>query len=1139
MKCIKITKVLNFILLLIAFNLTILNADTQVNLNLKWKHQFQFAGFYTAFENGYYKDYGIDLKINEFTSTTLEDVLNGRIEFGISDSSILQRAIIGEPVVALLAILQESPRVLVSLKQNNIDSLLKLNNKIIEVPKLTSSSAEIYGMLKSYNINFQTKKTTFNINDLIAEKTDVISGYISNEPYLLKQKGYETNIIKPGDFGFIHFGDMLYTSKEYLKNNPILVENFVKATIKGWLYAFNNIEETTELILKKYNTQNKTKDALIYEANELKKLAGDLNRFGEISKSKAKQIFLGHSILFPNEKNNIIEAQNSIYEKNNELTVSNEKHLFLNEKEKEYLKNRQSINVGYALNFPPIVIKNNNQLDGIGIDLYKLIEHKLGVKFNYIISDWQDILKRTQAGEIDIVPLMNKNTANNLNLKSSGELYDLRVMVFAKKGNSFKINSIDDLENLKVAYNKNILVLDKYLSNYKDKLKLVPMNNEDQMFSLLNDDEVDAIIAFNISNYMVIKRILTDIKPIHTLKEPIVGSVSGIKPNDEILELIITKAVSSITTEDRQRITKKWLGDLFAHENNVLFTRDEKIYIKNNEFSLCEQHDIYPLSGVKDGKIIGMRGDYIDEIIKKSGLNFKVTDTNSLEELKLRVNNNQCDVIASLGSNQKIFPNLINTDVVMTFPYGVMGDIQSLNISPFTDLSDRTFIVRFENIANKIKKEYPNVNVIVINNIKEIMKKVGDKVHFVALKPVIEKVIQDYGFTQYKLNGILDKIDQKSTLGVSDKHPLLLEILNKTILSISPEFKNQILNKYSIKEFKVESNNKIYITIAVFLFILVVYYLRLDILNRIKQRKLLDSLVDKNSEISELNNSLQNILNQQNNIVVITDGKNLEYVNQKFFEFFEFKDLTNFKEKCNCIDDLFIKNDRYFHPANIKNNQNWINVLKDLPDNKRVVLFMSKDANLHAFSVSVNNFDTKKYVVSFTDISQTILSQMDLEQKTIKDKLTNAYNREFFEKHYEKFIVEYTLNSNHLAIVMLDIDHFKNVNDNYGHNAGDKVLINFVKTVQRFSRKDDILIRWGGEEFILILKVESEKTLTKILEHLRKAIELQENPEICKITCSFGGTLYKNDEDIGETIKRADEAVYEAKRNGRNLVVIK
>ena len=191
-----------------------------------------------------------------------------------------------------------------------------------------------------------------------------------------------------------------------------------------------------------------------------------------------------------------------------------------------------------------------------------------------------------------------------------------------------------------------------------------------------------------------------------------------------------------------------------------------------------------------------------------------------------------------------------------------------------------------------------------------------------------------------------------------------------------------------------------------------------------------------------------------------------------------------------------------------------------------------------AFSVSINQYDIDTMIVNFTDISETFNQKMILEKKILHDKLTNAYNREFFDQNYKKFISEYSSSNSKLAIAMLDIDHFKLVNDNYGHDIGDQVLIQFVDTLHKNSRKNDILVRWGGEEFIMILKIDEASNLQKILESLRKSIESFDFNIVGHKTCSIGGTIYLENEDILKTIKRADEAVYKAKELGRNKVVI-
>ncbi|QDF30178.1 sensor domain-containing diguanylate cyclase [Halarcobacter anaerophilus] len=283
---------------------------------------------------------------------------------------------------------------------------------------------------------------------------------------------------------------------------------------------------------------------------------------------------------------------------------------------------------------------------------------------------------------------------------------------------------------------------------------------------------------------------------------------------------------------------------------------------------------------------------------------------------------------------------------------------------------------------------------------------------------------------------------------------------------------------------------------------------------------------------------LQKFIDTQDNIVILTDSEKLNFANKKFFSFLGYENLENFKKFYSCICELFIENDRFFHLGKIKKDENWIEEIQKIPSSQRVVALLGQDFSIHTFSVTVNKFENNLFIVSFTDISETMTEQIELEEKTVHDKLTSAFNREYFDLNYKKFIKEYTKEKTHLAISILDIDFFKKVNDNFGHDIGDYVLKELVSEINRFSRKDDILIRWGGEEFILILKVESEKGLYKALEHIRKIIELHYFEKVEKITCSFGASIYKNNESIETTIKRADNALYKAKETGRNRVII-
>ena len=240
-------------------------------------------------------------------------------------------------------------------------------------------------------------------------------------------------------------------------------------------------------------------------------------------------------------------------------------------------------------------------------------------------------------------------------------------------------------------------------------------------------------------------------------------------------------------------------------ENTLELTEAEQAYLANlSELTLCEQFDIYPLSGVRDGQVIGMRGDVVGEIVRLTGINIRAVGANSGAHMRELVSGNQCDLIGSMGSGAKVYDDYVSkTDTVMEFPYAVLGDLKSFNLDSFTDLSDRTFVVRFPNIGNTIKAAYPEVEIVVINDVDEAISRVSGNTHFVALRPVVERIIQEYGFQNYKFNGVLDKINQHSVIGVSKAYPDLLPIINRAIAAIEPSFFSFVRNKYSIREFQV------------------------------------------------------------------------------------------------------------------------------------------------------------------------------------------------------------------------------------------------------------------------------------------------------------------------------------------------
>ncbi len=161
----------------------------------------------------------------------------------------------------------------------------------------------------------------------------------------------------------------------------------------------------------------------------------------------------------------------------------------------------------------------------------------------------------------------------------------------------------------------------------------------------------------------------------------------------------------------------------------------------------------------------------------------------------------------------------------------------------------------------------------------------------------------------------------------------------------------------------------------------------------------------------------------------------------------------------------------------------------------------------------------------------------EFRKMAVMDKLTGAYNRAHFDEHLSSYIDQYKRYDKNFSIILFDIDHFKLINDNFGHDVGDDVLMKISKLVKCVIRKSDILARWGGEEFVLLLPNINLEHAVNVAQKLRSMIEHYRFNDKFTITCSFGVTQSDKEDDEKTLFKRVDQLLYKAKSQGRNKVV--
>lgn len=176
-------------------------------------------------------------------------------------------------------------------------------------------------------------------------------------------------------------------------------------------------------------------------------------------------------------------------------------------------------------------------------------------------------------------------------------------------------------------------------------------------------------------------------------------------------------------------------------------------------------------------------------------------------------------------------------------------------------------------------------------------------------------------------------------------------------------------------------------------------------------------------------------------------------------------------------------------------------------------------------------------VLTLYEMAKRKEAEKELLYQATKDSLTGIYNRRFIMDALNQEVSLALKSEQSLSLILLDIDFFKKINDNLGHSKGDEILADVSSILKSGIRNTDILGRWGGEEFIILLPSTEAKHAYQIAERLRKTISEHNFDIPWSVTCSFGVAMFSKNLTVGELINNADKALYEAKNSGRNKVV--
>ncbi|MCG3688984.1 ABC transporter substrate-binding protein [Aliarcobacter butzleri] len=506
----------NFLILIFSIILfSNVHANEKITLQLKWFHQFQFAGYYAAKEKGFYEELGLDVEIKErdLKYNNIDEVIKGNAQYGVADSILILYRLKQQPVVIISPIFQHSPNVFISIKKNNISSIYELNNKDILFYPSDTDGFSLIAMLKKFDLDVNLIRERYKDDyiKLINNEVDVMPAYIANEPFLFKEKGYDVNIINPTNYGFDMYGDMLFTNEDEARNNPNRVEKFKEATLKGWKYALENKEEIIQLIHEKY-TKEKSIEHLRYEANAIDSLINkDVTPLGYLDQGRIRYISEMYKYYGLTESK--IDLNNFLFE---EISKEDNK-LFLTNEEKKYLKDNPILKVYNIDSLPPYNFTLNNYPKGFMIDYMQLVGKLLGVQVEFIQNKtWKESFEMIKNSQLDIIPNIAINEERKKTIDFTNfSLVNFQVSLGVNKQSDIK--NLEDLENKTVSVVENSFLEDILRKNYP-KIKLYTTKNSLEAIEAVASNKVDAVIN-NLStiDYFINKNWLSNLLNFRTL----------------------------------------------------------------------------------------------------------------------------------------------------------------------------------------------------------------------------------------------------------------------------------------------------------------------------------------------------------------------------------------------------------------------------------------------------------------------------------------------------------------------------------------------------------------------------------------------------------------------------------------------
>lgn len=585
-----------------------------------------------------------------------------------------------------------------------------------------------------------------------------------------------------------------------------------------------------------------------------------------------------------------------------------------------------------------------------------------------------------------------------------------------------------------------------------------------------------------------------------------------------------------------------------------VLTQNEKNWIETHPIiKVGMDRDYAPYEWLENDEYKGLAVDYMKRIEKIVGIEFQIVKNKSWNEIINMAKNGELDMITSIVQTPERSKYLNFTEFYRKSPVIIIDRGENGFIGGLKYLNNKKVSVEKNYFMEEIlRKNYPNIKLQVVDSTKKALElaNLGEVDAYVGDLGLSDYLIKKNDFSNLRFSGQTEYFSDQG-FAVTKDNAELLSILNKAVKSLPEDEIQNTFNYWLSAERGIDIKTIVFYIIGIAFILLIISYWVYRLRSEITQRKIVENkLKESESHYRQLTENVNDVIWKVNTNFIVTyispaderfrGYKASEVIGKSVFELFTDESITLLNEKLKERLELSQKGNK-------------------LPPLTIELQHKCKDGTIIWGEIlSKQEFDENGNILGYHGITREITERRELQKKIEQlaycDTLTKLPNRRSLDDKMSFIMSKSDRSQKYCALVFIDLDNFKPLNDTYGHNVGDLLLIEVANRLKNSIRKLDVVARMGGDEFVIILdefdeeKEISKENIFKVVEKIRICLaqpykfniinEDKENIDIeHNCTASIGICMFKGEEESSINIfKCADSAMYEAKELGRNTI---